>query len=334
MSSQSAAFSDGSFTFPIAEVPERLRGGVAAIGNFDGVHRGHQVVLDAARAKARALGAPAVALSFEPHPRTFFRPDQPVFRLTPPAERAVVLRALGLDGMVIVPFDAALAATEADRFVDGILRDRLAIRGAVVGYNFHFGKARGGTPDFLRERGEADGFAVTVVEATVDEGGEPISSTRVRAALEAGAPEVAARLLGHRWLVVGEVIHGDARGRTLGYPTANIRLTPDCALRHGVYAVRVAVDGQTYDGVASYGRRPMFDDGAPLFETFLFDFSGNLYGRKLTISVFSFLRPELRFDGVEGLIAQMDADSADARRILSEAEPLSDLDRMLSFRTG
>lgn len=331
MSFSSPDLPHGPFTSPIDAVAPRLRGGVAAIGNFDGVHRGHQEVLAVARAAAAALGGPAVLLTFEPHPRAFFRPDQPVFRLTPPAERAVVLEALGLDGMVVVPFDAALAGTTADAFVDGILRDRLAIRGAVVGYNFHFGKARAGTPDFLLARGQADGFAVEVVEARVDEGGEPISSTRIRAALEAGAPEAAARLLGYRWLVVGAVVHGDKRGRTLGYPTANIALEPACGLRHGVYAVRVQVDGEVYDGVASFGRRPMFDDGAPLFETFLFGFDGDLYGKTLKISVFAFLRPEARFDGVEALVAQMDDDSVRAKALLAAATPLSELDRRLSF---
>lgn len=334
MSSPFPDLPDGPFTSPVDAVAPRLRGGVAAIGNFDGVHRGHQEVLAVARAAAEELGGPAVVLTFEPHPRAFFRPDQPVFRLTPPAERAVVLEALGLDGMVVTPFDADLAGTSADGFVDLILRERLGVRGAVVGYNFHFGKARAGTPDFLQARGRADGFAVTVVEARVDEGGEPISSTRIRAALEAGAPEAAARLLGYRWLVVGEVVHGDKRGRTLGYPTANIALAPSCGLRHGVYAVRVSVDGVLHDGVASFGRRPMFDDGAPLFETHLFGFEGDLYGRALRISVFAFLRPEARFDGVEALVAQMDRDSAEARAILAAADPLCDLDRTLSFPAG
>ncbi|MDQ0313956.1 bifunctional riboflavin kinase/FAD synthetase [Amorphus orientalis] len=318
-------------TATIDAVPPELRGGVAAIGNFDGVHRGHQEVLAAAQTLARDEEGPAVVLTFEPHPRTFFRPDPPVFRLTPPAERAVVLEALGLDGMVLVPFDEALAATEPDAFVDTILRDRLGVTGAVVGYNFHFGHKRRGTPDFLTARGEADGFDVAVIEPGVDAHGEPISSTRIRTALEAGSPHIAAELLGYRWLVMGAVAHGDKRGRTLGYPTANIKLDPSCELKHGVYAVRVFVDGERFDGVASFGRRPMFDDGAPLFETFLFDFSGDLYGKELRISVFEFLRPELKFDSVEALIQQMDADSAQARRHLDAATPLSDLDAALSF---
>ncbi|MEW5420405.1 bifunctional riboflavin kinase/FAD synthetase [Amorphus sp. 3PC139-8] len=322
---------DAPFAAAIDAVPERLRGGIAAIGNFDGVHRGHQEVLGVASRMAREAGRPALVLTFEPHPRSYFRPDQPVFRLTPPPERSVVLKALGLDGMVVVPFNAELAATEADVFVDQILRDRLNVAGAVVGYNFHFGKRRAGTPDFLRERGAADGFEVEVVSPGVDAHGEPISSTRVRTALEAGSPDIAAELLGYRWLVVGTVVHGDKRGRVLGYPTANLRLDPACGLRHGVYAVRARVDGRLYDGVASFGRRPMFDDGAPLFETHLFDFSGDLYDKETRISVFAFLRPELKFDSVDALVAQMDADSAQAKALLATATPLSDLDTRLSF---
>lgn len=319
------------FTVPIDAVPDALRGSVAAIGNFDGVHRGHQEVLVAARDRAHQAGRPAVVLTFEPHPRTFFRPDLPVFRLTPPSERATVLSTLGLDGVVIVPFDQALAATEADTFVDRILHDRLAVTGAVVGYNFHFGRQRKGTPDFLKARGAADGFDVAVIEPGVDAHGEPISSTRVRTALEAGSPEIAAELLGYRWFVMGTVAHGDKRGRTLGYPTANIALNPSSELRHGVYAVRAKVDGRLVDGVASFGRRPMFDDGAPLFETHLFDFAGDLYGNEMQVAIFGFLRPEERFDSLEALIAQMDADSARARDILAAATPLSELDGKLSF---
>lgn len=325
--------SSAPFAAAIDAVPDRLRGGVAAIGNFDGVHRGHQEVLGVASRMAHEAGRPALVLTFEPHPRSYFRPDQPVFRLTPPPERSVVLQALGLDGMVVVPFDAELAGTEADAFVDTILRDRLAVTGAVVGYNFHFGKRRAGTPDFLRERGVADGFDVAVVSPGVDGHGEPISSTRVRTALEAGSPEIAAELLGYRWLVIGTVVHGDKRGRTLGYPTANLRLDPSCGLRHGVYAVRARVDGRLYDGVASFGRRPMFDDGAPVFETFLFDFSGDLYDKEVRISVFAFLRPELKFDSVDALVTQMDADSAEAKAFLAAAQPMSELDATLSFRT-
>jgi riboflavin kinase/FMN adenylyltransferase len=310
-------------------VPAALGGGVVAIGNFDGVHRGHQAVLGRALDRAAASGRPAVAMTFEPHPRTVFRPDQPVFRLTPPGPKARLMRALGLDGLLVVPFDRDFAAVSADDFVSGILRGRLGIAEAVVGYDFHFGRARGGSPAFLAARGAADGFAVEIVEAFADEGAEAVSSSRIRDALAEGDLGLAQGLLGYRWFVEAEVVHGEKRGRDLGFPTANMRLAPDCRLRHGVYAVTFAVDGVVHHGVASYGRRPQFDNGAPLLETYLFDFAGNLYGKTATVTFVSWLRPELRFDGVDALVAQMRLDSAEARSVLTAIGPGTALDRAL-----
>lgn len=322
--------SDFTAVTDLTAVPDRLIGGVVAIGNFDGVHRGHAAVLETARREAERRGVPAFALTFEPHPRTVFAPDRPVFRLTRQDAKATLLRALGLDGVVVVPFTRDFAAIEAQDFVDTILRDRLRIVHAVTGYDFHFGRARKGTPDFLRAAGAADGFGVTIVEAETDEGGETVSSSRIRAALAAGDIPLANALLGYRWFFSAEVIHGEKRGRNLGYPTANLALPPETELAHGIYAVRVAFDGTVHDGVASYGRRPTFDNGRPLFEVHLFGFAGDLYGRTVTVTVGAYLRPEIKFDTIEALISQMDRDSAEARAALASLRPLSPLDLALS----
>jgi riboflavin kinase/FMN adenylyltransferase len=319
------------FAVPLGAAGPGERRAVVAIGNFDGVHRGHQAVLSQARRLADEAGAAAFALTFEPHPRTLFRPDQPVFRLTPPAAKARVLSALGLDGMIVAGFDRAFSERTADGFVDDVLIAGLGVRHVVIGYDFHFGKARAGTPAFLAEAGARHGFGVTVVSPWKDETGGAVSATRVRDALSHGDVPAANALLGWRWQVDGEVRHGDKRGRLLGYPTANLRLPDDCAAAFGIYAVRVRVGGTLYDGVASYGRRPTFDDGAPLFEVNLFDFSGDLYGQTLVVTLVERLRGEEKFASAEALIAQMDRDAAKARAVLSAMTPLSDLDAVLSF---
>jgi riboflavin kinase / FMN adenylyltransferase len=199
-----------------------------------------------------------------------------------------------------------------------VLMERYAISGAVIGYDFHFGKARAGTPAYLKEEGERLGFAVDVVPELTDDG-RRVSSGAVREALAAGHVAEAADLLGYPWFVTGEVVHGDRRGRELGYPTANLRLDPGCGLRHGIYAVRVGVDGKRYDGVASFGRRPMFDSGIVLLEVFLFDFSGDLYGRTLDVAFIGWIRPEMRFDSVADLIRRMGDDCSLARMALKRA---------------
>lgn len=319
------------FHVPLGALPERLRGGVVAIGNFDGVHRGHQAVLSLARDIAHAQGQPTSALTFEPHPRSLFRPDQPIFRLTPPHLKGRVIAALGIDGLVVAPFDRVFAALTAEEFVDEVLVGRLGVRHVLIGYDFHFGKARAGSPAFLVEAGARRGFGVSIAEPMKDESGGPISSTRVRDALSTGDVAAANTLLGWRWQIEAEVRHGDKRGRELGYPTANLRLPDDCALALGIYTVRVRLDGRLYDGVASFGRRPTFDNGAPLLEVHLFDFKGDLYGRLLSVSLFEYQRPELKFDSLDALVAQMDRDSARARATLAGAAPLSPLDNQLTF---
>lgn len=297
---------------------DRLRGAVVAIGNFDGVHRGHRAVIGAALARARTAQRPAAALTFEPHPRSFFQPDAPSFRLTSEAAKLRLLAATGLDGAMVLEFNAALASLTAEEFVADILVGRFAISGAAIGFNFHFGKERQGSPEFLAAQGKQRGFAVDVVPPFQLDG-RRVSSGAIRDALSAGRVTEATELLGYPWFVTGQVVHGDKRGRELGYPTANLRLDPDCGLKHGVYAVRVDVGGARYDGVANFGRRPMFDTGAVLLEVHLFDFKGDLYGAALDVAFIAWIRPELDLGSVDELIRRMDDDSRLARRELAQA---------------
>lgn len=316
-----------------AGLPETLRGGVVAVGNFDGVHRGHRAVLDEALAIAGGRGLPALVLTFEPHPRSVFAPHVPLFRLTPAPAKARLLAALGFDAVVEQPFDRAFAALEPEAFVRDVLVGGLGIAHAVTGYDFHYGRERGGGPAELAAAGRAHGFGVSLAEAFCDEGGAVISSTRIRGCLAEGDAAGAAGLLGYRYTVAATVAAGRRLGRTLGYPTANMALAPETALRHGIYAVRLRrADGSLHDGVASFGRRPTVeDDGRPLLETFLFDFSGDLYGETCTVSLFGFLRGEEKFDGLEALTAQMRIDEAEARALLSDVRPLSALDARICF---
>ncbi len=306
------------------DLPQRLKGGVVAIGNFDGVHRGHQAVLSAALAEGR----PAVGLTFEPHPREFFG-NAPIFRLTPPEEKARVMAAVGLDGMVVVPFDADLASRSAEAFVADVLVERLGASAVVVGEDFKFGAKRRGDGALLRREGERHGFATRAISPRSD--GGVISSTRIRDDLAAGDVVAAARLLGRRYAVVAEVRHGEKRGRQMGYPTANQALDPANGLQHGIYAVRLEIDGAWRDGVASFGRRPTFDNGAALLETFVFDYAGDLYGRTLRVAFERHLRPEIAFSGMDALMVQMDRDSEAARAALAGVAPLSDVDAALNF---
>ncbi|MCZ7658648.1 MAG: bifunctional riboflavin kinase/FAD synthetase [Xanthobacteraceae bacterium] len=295
-----------------------LKGAVVAIGNFDGVHRGHRSVIDAAVARARALGRPAAALTFEPHPRSVLRPHEPVFRLTDERDKLRLLAGTELDGAFVLTFDRAFAATSAEAFIERILIERIAVSGASIGFDFHFGMARRGSPAFLAAEGERRGFSVAIMPPLEDEG-RPVSASSIRAALAEGRVVEAAELLGYPWFVSGSVIGGEKRGRTLGYPTANLRLDPACNLKHGIYAVRVDARGAIREGVASFGRRPTFDNGAPLLEVHLFDFAGDLYGAPLDVAFVGWIRPELKFDSVSELVARMDEDSRLARAALARA---------------
>jgi riboflavin kinase/FMN adenylyltransferase len=292
-------------------VPESLKGAMAAIGNFDGVHRGHQHLIR----MAMETGKPGAVVTFEPHPRAFFQPDRPFFRLTPEPIKLAIFERLGLAGVFLRRFGKDLASLTAEEFVD-LLHREFHVSGVVIGHDFHFGRGREGNPARMQELCAARGLDCLVAPAVRD-GSEPVSSSAIRGALEAGDVTLANRLLGYRWFVRAEVRHGDKRGRELGYPTANMRLPEDCRLRHGVYAVRAAFGDEVVDGVASFGRRPTFDNGAPLLEVHLFDFAGDLYGQSLDVEFVGWIRGEQRFDGIAALVEQMDRDSVEAKRMLA-----------------
>jgi riboflavin kinase/FMN adenylyltransferase len=306
-------------TTPAADIP---KGSVVAMGNFDGVHLGHRAVIEAALQMGRAHGRPALAVTFEPHPRRFFSPNTPQFRLTDEAGKLRLLAGTGLAGAVVMTFDKARAGTTAQDFIHHNLIERLGISGIAVGYDFHFGKGRVGSPSLLVSEAPRLGIEVDV-QPHVDIEERPVSSSAIREALAEGQIADATAMLGGPWFVAGEVIHGEKRGRDLGYPTANIRLDKNCGLKHGIYAVRVGrgqgKDQVRFDGVASFGRRPTFDNGAPLLEVFLFDFKGDLYGQALDVAFIGFIRDELKFDSIEALVRQMDDDSARARAALAAA---------------
>ena len=301
-------------------LPAALAGPVVAIGNFDGVHRGHKAVIERALALAEQLGRPLAVLTFEPHPADYFAGKSVVFRLTPELAKAKALQRLGIDGLIVLGFDPALAKLTAAEFVSEMLVRRLGISGAVVGYDFHFGQGRTGSPEFLREAGQRHGFAVEVIgKITADAAGslEAVHSGAARTALAQGDVARARDLLGHDYFVTGEVVHGQKLGRKLGFPTANLVLDPSCMLRHGIYAVRIMIDGESHDGVASWGRRPTVDNGAPLLEIFVFDFSGDLYGHRVEVAFAGWIRSEEKFDGQEALKARMALDVVEARAILA-----------------
>jgi len=327
----------GFCTFPsAAALPAEWRGAVVAIGNFDGAHLGHQAVLGKAHELAKAQGRPAVALTFEPHPRQFFRPSEPLFRLTPRTMKQRLIETCEIAGVIEQTFDAAFAACSAREFVERILVAEIGAGQVVVGRDFRFGKDRGGDLDFLETAGRQRGFSVIAVDAVRDAAGDVISSSRIRDLLARGEPAAAALLLGYRFAVLGTVANGRRLGRTLGYPTANLRLDPDCGLRNGIYAVRLRrADGSVHDGVASFGNRPTVEvHGEPLLEVHLFDFSGDLYGETVSVSLFDFLRAEERFSDLDLLKTQMRRDEAQARSVLAGVEPIGPVDRVLVFRKG
>lgn len=299
------------------------RGAAAAIGNFDGLHLGHQSVLALARAAAARLGAPFGVITFEPHPRAFFAPEAPPFRIMSAEARAHRMAKLGVEQLYELRFDAALAALEAEEFVAKVLRDGLGLSHLVAGADFRFGRGRRGDVEMLRALGPSHGFGVTVAPLVCDDQGD-FSSTAIRAALAEGRPRDAARMLGHWHRIEGEVVHGDKRGRDFGYPTANIWLDPLNLPKFGVYAATVDVltgpHRGRYPAAVSLGIRPMFDGKRPNLEAFLIGFTGDLYGAELSVALISYLRPELKFDGLDGLVAQMGADVEEALRRLAEAD--------------
>ncbi len=306
------------------DLPASARGAVVAIGNFDGVHLGHQAIIGAAGAVARAAGAPLAVITFEPHPRSFFAPLTPPFRLTPFRIKARLVESLGVDLLFVLGFDERLSRLTPDVFCAEVLTQGLGIRHAVVGANFVFGHKRAGNAAIFQELGSRLGFGVTCLERIAGPDGEIYSSTRIRDHLRAAAPARAARLLGRAWEIEGRVQTGARRGAALGYPTANLALDEFLEPAHGIYAVRAGIDRgdriHWHDGVANLGVRPMFDHGTPLLEAHLFDFAEDLYGKHLRVALVEHLRPEAKFDSVELLIAQMGDDSRRARALLA-AQP-------------
>ena len=292
------------------------RGAAVAMGNFDGVHLGHQSVLALAHAAAAELGAPFGVITFEPHPRAFFAPDAPAFRLMTAGARGRRLAKLGVEIVYELPFDAALAGLTPEAFARDVLADGLGVRHVVVGADFRFGKGRAGDMAALRAFGRELGFGVTVAPLISDGQGD-FSSTAIRAALAEGKPEEAARILGHWHRIEGVVQHGDKRGRAMGFPTANLWLEGLNLPRFGIYATLVDVltgphQGR-YRGVASLGVRPTFGASRPNLEVYLFDFDGDLYGAEISIALVAFQRPEAKFDSVEALVAQMLEDAEEAK---------------------
>ena len=300
-------------------LPQDARGASVTMGNFDGVHRGHRMLIDHAR--TALPGAPLGVITFEPHPREFFAPDAPPFRLMSPASRAHRLERLGVDHLYALPFGAELSGMEAEVFVRRVLVEGLGIRHLTVGEDFQFGRKRGGNAALLGVLGREHGFEVSALPL-IGEGEGHFSSTAIRTALTEGRPQDAARCLGHWHRIEGPVIHGEKRGRDLGFPTANMALDGLHLPRFGIYAVLVDIltgphAGEAHRGAASIGVRPTFGHATPNLETFLLDFSGDLYGAELSVALVAYLRPELAFDSITALTAQMAQDVADARRVLA-----------------
>lgn len=297
-------------------MPDALRGAVAALGNFDGFHLGHQAVAGEAIAQAKAAGKPAIIATFDPHPVRFFAPDAPWFRLTTLDQRQRLFEAAGADAMLVFEFDASLANTTAEDFIVALLVERLGLSGVITGEDFTFGKGRGGNIDVLRDLGAAHGLRATAMGPVKDEGGV-ISSSRIRDALKAGDCATATRLLTRPFTVEGVVQHGDKNGRLLGFPTANIDMAHYLRPRYGIYAVRGRLpDGRVLDGAANLGIRPSFDPPKELLEPHFFDFAEDLYGQTIEVEFHAFIRGEAKFESMDDLMAQIQADCDQARTIL------------------
>lgn len=302
-------------------MPPELKGGVLSLGNFDGLHRGHQAVLKTAVDLARARGVPAGAMTFEPHPRLFFKPDQEPFLLSPFRIKARLIAALGLDYLFVQTFDHAFSQRSAESFVEEVLIGGLGASQIVVGNDYVFGHQRKGNTTLLKMLAAKHGFGVTAVGELTAAAGARYSSTNVRNLLKDGRPAEAAQLLGRFWEIEGRVEHGDQRGRLLGFPTANVAYPDYLHPKKGVYAVRAGIDhgAETvwHDGVANFGNRPTFDKTDTLLEVHLFDFNADLYTRHLRVALIDYIRPEQKFDGLEALKTQIAKDSVTAREILA-----------------
>ena len=298
-------------------MPEALRGGVIALGNFDGFHRGHQAVVGRAVAMAKARGGPAIVATFDPHPVRHFKPDAEPFRLTTLDQRQRLFAEAGADAMLVLEFGDELAGTSAEDFVGKLLVERFGAAGIVTGTDFVIGRGRGGHPDLLRAEGARLGFDYAMV-SPVEDAAEPVSSSRIRDALKAGDCATATRLLTRPFAIEGVVQHGDKNGRKLGFPTANLPLGPYLRPRYGIYAVTGHLaDGRVLHGAANIGVRPSFDPPKELLEPHFFDFDGDLYGQTIAVAFHAFLRGEAKFDSMDALMAQMAKDCEQARELLS-----------------
>lgn len=304
------------------DLPDDVRGGVVAIGNFDGVHRGHQDVIDEAGRLARARSVPWIVLTFEPHPRMLFNPDQDPFRITPFRLKARRIETLGVDALVTLTFDHDFARHSAEDFITKVLVEGLGAQHVVCGYNFYFGAKRKGNPDLLLHEGQRHGYSFTCVNPITDQDGIVYSSTRVRALLQEGEIKEAQAVLGHPFEIEGRVVKGDQRGRTIGFPTCNVELDDTLVPALGVYAIRAGVDHgdqtQWFDGVCNIGKRPTFNKRDILLEAHLFDFEGDLYGKHLRVCLMDFIRPEQKFNGLDEITAQISKDCIQAKDILKK----------------
>ncbi|NJM31206.1 MAG: bifunctional riboflavin kinase/FAD synthetase [Rhizobiales bacterium] len=318
-------------------LPENLRGGVVAIGNFDGVHRGHQRLLSEARQRASEAGKPWGVVTFEPHPRSHFKPGEPVFRLTPLPMKARLIGALGASYAEVIPFNKELASLEAEDFVRLHLAERLGVSHVVTGYDFHFGRGRRGNSEIMRQLGQKLGFGVSAVEQVTDgrNGGAPFASSSIRSALRRGHVPQANHELGYMWTIMGAVVEGDKRGRQIGFPTINIVLEKGAEPYRGIYAVRVRYADRPKDpiwrGAGYFGDRPTFETNRSFLEVFLLDFDGDLYGRTMMVEFARLIRPDRRFASVGELTAQMRDDCGQAAAILGENERANPL---LGFELG
>lgn len=300
------------------DVPDKARGAALALGNFDGVHRGHQGLIALATEKARELKAPAGVMLFEPHPREFFKPDEVHFHLTSLPQKLLELERLGVDVAIVVPFTAEFANLSAEEFIGRVLVKALSVSHVVIGYDFFYGAGRKGTPDMMWRVGEEMKFGVSVL-APVAHDGDVVSSSGIRLKLAQGDVKGAAQELGRNWRVAGKIIGGAKRGSGMGFPTANVPMPKGTSLAHGIYAVRAHADGAVHDGAAYLGTRPTFDDGMPVLEVFVFDFDGDLYGHEMEVEFVDFIRADRKFDTPDALITQMQADCDKARTILAAA---------------
>ena len=294
------------------------RGASVALGNFDGVHCGHQAVIEAAVQAGQRLGVPTGVVSFEPHPRRYFQPEADPFRLMTVEQLARALDGCGIDRLYLLPFDDEMASLTDRQFAEQVLAEGLGVRHVSAGFDVTFGKGRTGSPEALRAYGEDLGFSVSATPELAAPDGVKLSSSAIREALMGARPDRAAEILGRPFAIAGEVVHGDKRGRTIGVPTANVRLDDYVRPAYGIYATRTRLaDGRVLDGVANLGVRPMFQTEEPLLEVWLFDFDEEIYGQVIETQLIAFLRPEMAFDGLESLKTQIGQDAAAARDILA-----------------